>query len=170
MFSPLLIRLTRGITVFTVAVASLFFTPLPAHAETTMETGPGQYPYRNALLITGTAASIWVMSSSDVASDKKRHFGLSVVLGAGSEYILRKYAFTAHHRWRRVILATGLATIPGIIKESTDFRFDTDDLLADVVGSFTGAFLTDLIQGPNNQVFAVIPAKDGITLKWAMRL
>ncbi|MCW7553148.1 hypothetical protein NX722_10970 [Endozoicomonas gorgoniicola] len=95
-----------------------------------------------------SAASIAGMTSNTFAEDKKRHFSISIALGAASEFGLRKLKVASDSRWKRIALATGAGLVPGIIKEMTDDRFDKEDLLADVIGSFTGALLSDLVQGP----------------------
>ena len=94
----------------------------------------------------GTASAAAMVSSLD--KDKKQHFAISVALGAASEYGLRQLNIASDSRWERIFLAAGIGLIPGIAKEMTDSKFDKQDLLADAIGSFTGAVLSDLIQGP----------------------
>ena len=121
----------------------------PGHANEGNDGYPSQHYKHSAWWIAGiSAASVAGMTSNTFAEDKKRHFSLSIVLGAASETGLRKLEIASGSRWLRVALATGVGLVPGIVKEMTDDRFDKEDLLADVLGSFTGALLSDLIQGP----------------------
>ncbi|MGI9275383.1 MAG: hypothetical protein ACR2PT_11140 [Endozoicomonas sp.] len=144
----------RGITATAVAVALLNpFKTLASELSASDRTVT--YPYRTALIASGALASAWALSSGSIANDKKKHFGISVLLGAGSETILRRHPYTASHRWRRIGIATALATAPGFIKELTDSKFDSGDLLADIAGSFTGAMVSDLLQGPTQEQLSV---------------
>ncbi|WP_257264320.1 hypothetical protein [Endozoicomonas sp. ONNA2] len=99
------------------------------------------------------AASVAGLASSSIDDDKKQHFGISMALGAASEFGLRQLDIATEHRWGRIALATGIGMVPGVLKELADDRkennkFDKNDLLADALGSFAGALLSDLIQGP----------------------
>ena len=99
------------------------------------------------------AASAAGLASSSIDDDKKQHFGISMALGAASEFGLRQLDIATEHRWGRIALATGIGMVPGVLKELADDRkdnnkFDKNDLLADALGSFAGALLSDLIQGP----------------------
>lgn len=99
------------------------------------------------------AASAAGLASSSIDDDKKQHFGISMALGAVSEFGLRQLDIATGHRWGRIALATGIGVVPGVLKELADDRkdnnkFDKNDLLADALGSFAGALLSDLIQGP----------------------
>ncbi|WP_257295139.1 hypothetical protein [Endozoicomonas sp. YOMI1] len=99
------------------------------------------------------AASAAAMTSSSIDKDKKQHFGVSIALGAASEFGLRQLDIANDSRWGRIALATGIGMVPGVLKEISDSRdednkFDTQDLVADALGSFAGAVLSDLIQGP----------------------
>ncbi|MGI2027830.1 hypothetical protein [Endozoicomonas acroporae] len=133
-------------------------TCTPAYAEP--YNGPNNNPlpsshyHHSAWWIAGIgAASAAAMSSNSIDKDKKKHFGVSVVLGAASEFGLRQLDIANDSRWGRIALATGIGMIPGILKEISDSReknnkFDKQDLVADALGSLTGAVLSDLIQGP----------------------
>lgn len=153
-----------GITALAVAVAFLTITSFSARAE----KYPDSYAYRTPLIATTVAASAWVMASNSVEKDKKQHFGISIALGIASESFLRSGPYQVENRWQRVAYATGLATIPGIAKELADSKFDTGDLLADIIGSFIGAMLSDLTQGPVNNLQMGV-SKDSVKLNWAMR-
>ena len=160
----------RGITAITVAVTLSILLAQSVVANDDIPISSEDYPLQYSLFIAGSAISIWGMTSDQFAKDKKQHFGLSIALGATSETILREYDYTARHRWRRVALATGLATIPGIIKETVDPVFDEKDLLADVLGAFAGAFLTDLLQGPTHEQQLTINVRsDSFTVDWLAR-
>ena len=151
-----------GITAVAVAVAFLTMTSISAHAEHS-----DAYAYRTPLIAATVAASAWALTSNSVQKDKRQHFGVSVASGIFSESLLRSGSYQVEDRWKRLVYATGLATIPGIAKELTDSKFDTGDLLADVIGSFTGAILSDLMQGPVNN-FQVGISKDSVKVNWAM--
>lgn len=154
----------RGIALIAVAAVASLLISFSARAESSQ----GEYPFRSAILLTGAAASIWTLTSDSVEPDKKQHFGISIIFGAASETILRSDAFAVPQRWKRVALATGLATLPGIAKELSDSRFDTGDLLADVLGSFTGAMMSDLIQGPMQNIYVGVNS-DSVSLNWSMQ-
>lgn len=115
---------------------------------------PSQHYTHSAWWLAGIgAATVAGMTSNYVAKDKKQHFGISMVFGAGAEFGLRQFHVADDARWGRIALATALGTVPGLIKELADSRqennrFDKNDLLADLLGSFTGALLSDLVQGP----------------------
>ncbi|WP_263079940.1 hypothetical protein [Endozoicomonas sp. Mp262] len=123
-----------------------------------------RYPYSTVWLAGIAIASGAVMASSSVASDKKQHFGISVVLGASSEHILRHFNYFPEHRWKRIAVATGMGLVPGVLKELSDSRFDSGDLLADVIGSFTGALVSDLLKGPVQPTLSVNLGKDNVRL------
>ncbi len=85
-------------------------------------------------------------------NDKIKHFGISVLFGAGGESFLH-YA-TDLKGGGRVIFGTVLGTLPGFFKEMVDStkkgnRFSGGDLIADILGSFCGAFLSNTI---NNKI------------------
>ncbi|MGI2030023.1 hypothetical protein [Endozoicomonas acroporae] len=93
------------------------------------------------------------MASSSLDDDKKQHFGISVALGAASEFGLRQLNIANDSRWGRIALATGIGMVPGVLKELADGKeegnkFDSQDMVANALGSFAGAMLSDLIQGP----------------------
>ena len=130
-----------------------------------------EYPFRTAWLIGIGAASTGFMLSG-VANDKKMHFAGSVVLGAGSEYMLRQLNYQPDNRWQRIFTATALGLIPGLIKEATDSKFDGGDLAADLAGSFVGAVVSDLLQGPVHSMqplFSLSVGKDHIGLMVSQR-
>ena len=126
----------------------------------------GEYPHQTASLM-GISAVIGGVMVSGIENDKKMHFGGSIILGAGSEYILRQLNYEPDNRWRRIAVATGMGLIPGIAKESIDSKFDFGDILADLAGSFTGALLADLLQGPVPPQLHVTLNKDRIGLAFS---
>ena len=134
-------------------ITLLAFSPAYSQAEeayTGFDRVKVDYPAQNTLLIILGSVSAGVLFSG-VGYDKKLHFSGSVILGAGSEYVLRKLNDKPFNRWQRVAAATGMGLVPGVIKEVTDSKFDAGDLLADVTGSFVGALASDLLQGPITQ-------------------
>ncbi len=116
--------------------------------------------------IAGIGAASAAAMVSSIDNDKKQHFAVSVALGAASEFGLRQLNIASDSRWERIALATGIGLIPGVIKEVADDKFDKQDLLADAVGSFTGALLSDLIQGPvqSGSQYGVVVGVDGVRL------
>ena len=84
--------------------------------------------------------------------DKLIHFGISVLFGAAGESHLH-YA-TELNGNKRVFFGTILETLPGLFKELFDsaqmgYHFSGDDLAADVLGSFLGALLSNMV---NNKI------------------
>lgn len=154
------------------AVFSFFTLLIAGQAQASEFESPSNdasenhYSYRTTQLIAGATLSSWALLSNSLESDKKRHFGISLLLGAGSELMLREYEETRYDRWKRITYATGLALIPGVIKEITDSRFDNGDLAADLAGSFLGAYMSDLIQGPIDQKLTVQLSSKENWLTW----
>ncbi|PJE78486.1 hypothetical protein CI610_02578 [invertebrate metagenome] len=106
------------------------------------------YPYSTPMIAGLVIASTAVVTTGSLDSDKRLHFGGSVVLGALGEVALRQLGIFSYNRWKRVGTAAALGTVPGIIKELSDSTFDGGDLAADIAGSMVGAVLADLMQGP----------------------
>lgn len=75
---------------------------------------------------TPPAADSWT------GTDKSRHFGVSLALGAASRGVL------PNHPW----MALGVAVAPGLIKEFTDRRFSRKDLTMDVAGALVGVYVS----------------------------
>lgn len=87
-------------------------------------------------------------SSSYAVDDKTLHFGLSALFGAGAETILHYNSDL--HDVGRVAAGTALGTLPGLAKEiadsqESDNEFSQGDMVANVAGAFTGAFLGNLV-------------------------
>lgn len=106
------------------------------------------YRYRWQLVAGITAGSIAAMTYDGIAIDKKKHYGISAVMGAASEFGLRQMGIQLDNRFNRIALASTMAFIPGLIKEFVDDEFSEKDLVADALGSVAGAVLSDLMQGP----------------------
>ena len=84
--------------------------------------------------------------------DKIKHFGISLLFGAAGESYLH-YA-TDLEGDKRVFFGTALGTLPGLFKELIDStregnRFSGGDLAADILGSFSGALLSNTV---NNRI------------------
>jgi len=97
-----------------------------------------------ALLIL-SAASPTLLSAK---GDKIKHFGISTLFGAAGESCLH-YA-TDMEGDQRIFFGTVLGTLPGLFKELIDStkegnRFSGGDLAADILGSFCGALLSNMI-------------------------
>ena len=110
------------------------------------------------------AGSVAALASSSIDQDQRQHYGISMVLGAASEFGLRRLDIASNNRWGRIALATGIGLVPGLVKEATDDTFDSEDMLANTLGSFAGALLSDLIQGPAGSHYAITAGKDQMTL------
>ncbi len=85
-------------------------------------------------------------------NDKLKHFGVSLLFGAAGESGL--HYLTKMGGSKRVIFGTVLGTIPGLFKELIDSteegnRFSGGDLTADILGSFSGAMLSNIV---NNKI------------------
>jgi uncharacterized protein YfiM (DUF2279 family) len=85
--------------------------------------------------------------SAAAGDDKQQHFAISGLFGAASETYLHYQ--TEMDTAERILLATGLGTLPGLAKEISDStqddnEFSTDDLTADIAGAFAGAVLSSL--------------------------
>ena len=84
--------------------------------------------------------------------DKLKHFGISMLFGAAGESFLH---YTSDLKGdSRVIFGTVLGTLPGFFKEIVDStekgnRFSGGDLVADILGYFCGAFLSNTV---NNKI------------------
>ncbi len=110
------------------------------------------------------AGSVAALASSSIDKDKRQHYSISMVLGAASDFGLRRLDIASNNRWGRIALATGIGLVPGLVKEATDDTFDSEDMLANTLGSFAGALLSDLIQGPAVSHYAVTAGKDQMAL------
>ncbi len=80
--------------------------------------------------------------------DKIKHFGVSILFGAAGESCL--HYWTDLEGDKRVFFGTVLGTLPGLMKEAVDStkeenRFSGGDLAADILGSFCGALLSNVI-------------------------
>lgn len=88
--------------------------------------------------------------------DKLKHFGVSILFGAAGESCL--HYSTKMDGSKRVIFGTMLGTLPGLLKELIDSteegnRFSGGDLAADILGSFSGALLSNIV---NNKIHVKI--------------
>lgn len=129
-------------------------------AKAEESSGTIRYPYGTAWLAGITLGSGAVFASNYKEPGIKKHFGFSMALGAGSEYLLRRSNYFAENRWQRLAMATGVALIPGVLKEMSDSRFNNGDLMADFLGSVAGALLSDVVQGPLQPMLSVQLGKD----------
>ncbi len=131
--------------------------------DTIVNSPPG-YQHRAWWITAIGAGSVAALASSGIDQDKRQHFGFSMILGAASEFGLRRLAIANDHRWGRIALATGIGMVPGLVKEVTDDNFDSQDALANALGSFVGAVLSDLIQGPASSHYGFTATKDHMAL------
>ncbi|WP_067515163.1 hypothetical protein [Endozoicomonas ascidiicola] len=106
------------------------------------------YQYRGWWAAGLSAISVGALFSDDFSRSEKRHFGLAVLTGATSQTRLRKYGVFDNSRWARVLLATSLGVVPGLIDDLAHKQFNKDDLAAEALGSLVGAVVSDLLQGP----------------------
>lgn len=88
-------------------------------------------------------------------NDKTLHFGFSAVAGYLAETTLHKQLNSEN---KRIVYSTALGTVPGLIKEMIDSNeegneFSGDDMLANIAGAFTGAFIASKV---NNQLFTTL--------------
>lgn len=95
-------------------------------------------------------------------SDKKAHMVVSALFGSISDIIVFNTAETFGPA-ERIALATAMGTFPGLLKEIADNaeegnKFDGEDMVANVIGAFAGAFVTDLTMG----TFGVSASKDQV--------
>ena len=70
-------------------------------------------------------------------NDKSFHFAWSGVMSLATDKTLSE-AYPVMDPWARGTLAVFLALIPGVIKESTDSKFDGMDMAANAAGAITG--------------------------------
>lgn len=80
--------------------------------------------------------------------DETKHFLISGVCGAGGETVL--HYNTEMGTVSRIALATFAGSIPGLVKEISDSseegnEFSGSDMTADVLGSLTGALVSNVI-------------------------
>jgi uncharacterized protein YfiM (DUF2279 family) len=99
------------------------------------------------LLSTLFFTSLLQSENLSLTTDKKKHFGISFVLGMASyTYVEHKHK-TNYTKQEKILLSTSIAVVPGILKEVIDSKekgnkFDKTDLLYDVIGAFTGSLLS----------------------------
>ncbi|MEE9326678.1 MAG: hypothetical protein V3U71_05230 [Cocleimonas sp.] len=93
-------------------------------------------------------------SSSAYAEDNLGlHFGISTGLGFVAENMLHNKVDSDS---KRIAYATILGSVPGLFKELSDNEFSGEDMAADVLGSFAGAFLANHF---NKKTIATIQKK-----------
>ncbi|MBJ6800395.1 VanZ family protein [Geomonas propionica] len=94
-------------------------------------------------------ALLFALPAQALDKDKISHFGGGAILGLAFDTVL--YHATDLERPKRMVTATGLAMIPGfaieVADEFTGTHFSWYDLLADGLGSATGMFAGELING-----------------------
>lgn len=95
----------------------------------------------------------------DLEADKRKHLGVSFLLGVGAE----QFAARALPQYNSVAVGTAIAFAPGLLKELVDHRrkgrsgrgegFSHGDLAADAVGAFAGALVSKYVSDRLTIVF-----------------
>ena len=95
---------------------------------------------KKSLLLTLLSFLI-VISPTAIAVDNTsvQHFGVSATFGYMAENFLVQN--TAMDINERVLVATAMASLPGLVKELSDPVFDQEDMAFNVMGAFVGAML-----------------------------
>lgn len=86
------------------------------------------------LALAALIAAFFMPAAFAVERDKRLHFGVSFVMGAGGVAFMPPA--------KACLLATGV----GVAKELADPVFDHQDLAADFIGACAGAYLMDWIK------------------------
>lgn len=92
-----------------------------------------------------------IVSSSTlfaVENDKVKHFGFSSIFGYAGETII--HDIETFSDTQKVIYGTAIGSVPGLIKELTDDKYDGEDMAYNVAGAFAGSLLSNYL---NNNVF-----------------
>ncbi len=88
----------------------------------------------------------WILCAAP-QQDKVQHFAVSGVLGALADQVV---TYKTHlSKGPRIALATGLAMVPGVVKEAIDAQevgnhFSKKDLAYDLAGALAGVLLSEL--------------------------
>lgn len=68
--------------------------------------------------------------------DKLQHFGISAAISGTSAYAMKEAGFNSKQQF---LTGLAIATAIGYAKEQTDHKFDNGDMIANILGAFTGA-------------------------------
>jgi len=99
----------------------------------------------STLLITSILGSSTVFA---IENDKVKHFGFSSLFGYGGETLIHdNYQFSDT---QKVLYGTAIGSVPGLLKELTDSKFDNEDMAYNIAGAFAGSLLSNYL---NNNVF-----------------
>lgn len=79
-------------------------------------------------------------------NDKAKHFAYSAAFGLIADTIAF-HEIEQLDTTQRLLVSTGVALVPGIIKETVDDEFDMDDMLANAIGAAAGSLLGETAFG-----------------------
>ena len=90
-------------------------------------------------------AQLLFSDSMDFANDKKKHLGISFLLGSVTGMYM-EHNYQDNSYTQNLLIGTSLAMVPGVIKEYSDSRqsdnyASSGDLAYDLLGSLTGTIL-----------------------------
>ena len=115
--------------------------------------------HKTALAFLPLALCCASASALDLEVDKRKHLGVSFLLGVGAEQL----AARAMPQYNSVAVGTAIAFVPGLLKELADHRrkdrtgrgegFSHGDLAADAVGAFAGALTSKYVSDRLTMVF-----------------
>lgn len=97
-------------------------------------------------LLLGTLVSSSTLFAAE--NDKIKHFGFSSIFGYGGETLIHDIQTLSDTE--KVIYGTVIGSVPGLIKELTDDKYDSEDMAYNVAGAFAGSLLSNYL---NNNVF-----------------
>lgn len=109
-------------------------------------------------ILKATLISTILLGTSLLAEDSNsaKHFGYSAVFGYVSETVIHdKFNISDVEK---VGYSTIIGSIPGLIKELNDSKFDNEDMAFDVAGAFAGSLLSNYL---NNNIFVSIDEHNG---------
>ena len=98
---------------------------------------------------------IFFSSAAYATNDKTLHFGVSSIAGYLAETVIHSSSVVENSSTKRVVYGTLLGTVPGLVKEVLDSNeannnFSGGDMVANVVGAFTGSFIANNINNRLN--------------------
>jgi hypothetical protein len=101
----------------------------------------------------------------DLDTDKEKHLYVSAAIGALADSAIY-HGVPYISPSGRIVTASVIAIIPGILKEVSDENFDTQDLVADAEGVAIGVLLSEVV---NRSFFVSLSDKHaaaGIQWEW----
>lgn len=97
-------------------------------------------------VLLGTLLSSSMLFASD--NDKIKHFGFSSIFGYAAETLIHDKQTLSNTQ--KVIYGTAIGSVPGLVKELSDDKYDGEDMAYNVAGAFAGSLLSNYL---NNSVF-----------------